>query len=92
MENTFDGFILFLGVALIAFLVLTLLFKFFVEIYIPFATERDFIRDEIVRSYGEGRAHWENELKKLYMRNIPLIGGYLLERNARKRRKQFSEK
>ncbi len=92
MENSLDGFILFLGIALVAFLLLALLVKFFVEIYIPLATECDFIREEIARSYGDGREHWENELKKLYMRSVPFIGGYLLERSARKKKKQFSKK
>lgn len=86
MENTTDSLVIFLGVCLGAFILIALLIKFVMGIYVPFITDRDYIKMEIVRSHGKGRRHWEKELKKLYLSQIPLVGGYLANRVGKRRR------
>lgn len=47
----------------------------FVNFFIPFKDERDYIKMEMQRSYEEDEyRYWKRELKHLYLRSIPLIG------------------
>ena len=57
----------------LAFVIIT----FFVNFYIPFKQERDYIKMEIRRSCEEeAYRYWKKELKYLYLRSIPLIGWF----------------
>ena len=56
-----------------AFLIVAL----FVNFFIPFKEERDYIKMEMQRSYEEDEyRYWRRELKYLYLRSIPLIGRF----------------
>ena len=65
-----------------------LLVKFIVEVQLPFIAERDFIRMEIERTFGDEKIKWENELRWLYISLIPFIGVKLAEKSRRKIEKQ----
>ena len=61
-------------VAIIGFF---LFFAFFINFYLPFKEERDYIKMEMQRSYEEDEyRYWKKELKHLYLRSIPLIGRF----------------
>lgn len=66
-----DFLILMLAMILGSFIVVAL----FVNFFIPFKEERDYIKMEMQRSYEEDEyRYWKRELKHLYLRSIPLIG------------------
>ena len=69
-----DEFILIIFAMIIgAFLIVAL----FVNFFIPFKEERDYIKMEMQRSYEEEEyRYWRRELKYLYLRSIPLIGRF----------------
>ena len=69
-----DEFILIIFAMIIgAFLIVAL----FVNFFIPFKEERDYIKMEMHRSYEENEyRYWRRELKYLYLRSIPLIGRF----------------
>ena len=69
-----DEFILIIFAMIIgAFLIVAL----FVNFFIPFKEERDYIKMEMERSYEEDEyRYWRRELKYLYLRSIPLIGRF----------------
>lgn len=49
----------------------------FVNFFIPFKEERDYIKMEMARSYEEEEyRYWRRELKYLYLRSIPLVGRF----------------
>ena len=88
IENIIDTTVLFLGACLVLFFAAVFLIKFIASVYVPFKEERDFIRMEIVRSKGNERIHWEHELHRLYIAQIPFIGIFLAERSRKKSREQ----
>ena len=50
----------------------------FVNFFIPFKEERDYIKMEMERSFEEDEyRYWRRELKRLYLRSIPFIGRFL---------------
>lgn len=54
-----------------------LILAFFINFFIPFKKERDYIKMEMARSYDEDEyRYWRRELKYLYLRSIPLIGRF----------------
>lgn len=54
-----------------------LLLAFFINLYLPFKEERDYIKMEMERSYEEEEyRYWRRELKCLYLRSIPIIGRF----------------
>lgn len=68
-----DFLILMLAMILGSFIVVAL----FVNFFIPFKEERDYIKMEMQRSYEEDEyRYWKRELKHLYLRSIPLIGRF----------------
>ena len=91
MENSSNGLIEFLGICMVAVILIILLIKYISCVYMPFVKERDFIKMEIARSHGDSRVHYQHELKRLYLLQIPFIGGFLIQasrKKARKRKKQ----
>lgn len=91
MENNANMFVEFLGMCLVAVILIILAIKYISTVYMPFVEERDFIKMEIARSHGDSRVHYQHELKRLYLSQIPFIGGFLVEasrKRARKRREQ----
>ena len=51
-----------------------LFIKFYVNFYLPFIRERDYIKMEMIRSYDEEEyLHWKKRLKELYISRIPII-------------------
>ena len=61
-------FMIFGIVLIIAFIVL------YVEIFIPFNEERQYIKMEINRSCSKQEyKYWKKEMKKLYLKSIPII-------------------
>ncbi len=83
MENITDVIIVLLGICLGIILLGIMIIKFISSVYVPFADKRDYICMEIARSYGNTRIHWEYELRRLYLRQIPLIGKRLAEANKK---------
>lgn len=56
-------------------IILLLLIRVFIEfVWVPFSEERLFIKMEIKRTEGEERHFWKKELRRLYIRSIPIIG------------------
>ena len=88
IENITDIIVLFLGACLVLLFAAVFLIKFIASVYVPFIEERDFIRMEIVRSKGNERIHWEHELRRLYIAQIPFIGIFLAEQSRKKSREQ----
>ncbi len=84
MENNANIFVEFLGICLVAVILISLAIKYILTVYMPFVEERDFIKMEIARSHGNSRVHWQHELRRLYLAQIPLIGGMLAEANKRR--------
>ena len=91
MENNANIFVEFLGICLVVVILIILAIKYIAAIYMPFVEERDFIKMEIARSHGNRRVHWQYELHRLYLAQIPFIGVMLAEANrareAKRRRK-----
>ena len=51
-----------------------LLFAFFINLYLPFKEERDYIKMEMARSFEEEEyLYWKRKLKMLYIRKIPIV-------------------
>lgn len=69
-----DEFLLFVVAIIIgSFIIIAL----FVNFFIPFKEERDYIKMEMDRSYEEDEyLYWRRELKYLYLRSIPLLGRF----------------
>jgi len=69
-----DEFLLIIVAMIIgAFLIAAL----FINFFIPFKEERDYIKMEMARSFEEEEyRYWRRELKYLYLRSIPLIGRF----------------
>ena len=69
-----DEFLLFVVAIIIgSFIIIAL----FVNFFIPFKEERDYIKMEMERSYEEDEyLYWRRELKYLYLRSIPLLGRF----------------
>lgn len=88
MENNANIFIEFLGICLVAVILIILIVKYISTVYIPFIEERDFLKMEIARSHGNNRVHYQHELKRLYLSQIPFIGTMLAEANRNRMRKQ----
>ena len=91
MENNANMFVEFLGICLVAIILIILAIKYISSVYMPFVEERDFLKMEIARSHGNNRVHYQHELKRLYLSQIPFIGVMLAEANrareAKRRRK-----
>lgn len=69
-----DEFLIFIAAIIIGFFII---FAFFINFFIPFKEERDYMKKEIERSYGEEEyRYWRRELKYLYLRSIPGIGRF----------------
>ena len=88
MNTNLDLLVIVLGVCLGVLLVGTMIAKFFMNVYMPFADDRDFIRMEIVRSHGNEKVHWQHELRRLYIGMIPFVGEFLVNRSRAKGKKQ----
>ena len=69
-----DELLIFIAAMIIGALLIAVLF---VNFFIPFKDERDYIKMEMARSYEEDEyRYWRRELKHLYLRSIPLIGRF----------------
>lgn len=56
----------------------------FINIYLPFKDERDYIKMEMERSADEEEyQYWQRELKMLYMSKIPIV--HFIAQNKYKR-------
>ena len=66
-----DNTILLWATVLVVFVVAFLLLYHF---FMSFNTQRNYIKIEMKRSTGREYRHWKKELKKLYLRKLPLIG------------------
>ena len=88
IEYMTDITVLFLGAGLVLFFAGILFVKFMASIYVPFIEERDYIRMEIAGKKGDERIHWEHELRRLYIAQIPFIGIFLAEQSRKKSREQ----
>ena len=73
-----------------------LFFAFFINSYLPFKDERDYIKMEMERSFEEEEyLYWKKELKKLYISKIPIVGCCvkgLEKRKMKWRRKECIDK
>ncbi len=65
---------------LIIIIALIILIAFYINVWIPFANRRNYIKMEISRTTGEKRKYWKRQLKYLYIDHIPLIGKLILKK------------
>lgn len=86
--NYTDLFFSFLGVCLIAVLIIGLLLAYFFRVYVPFADERDFIKMEIMRCDEDGRRKWTRRLRELYISQIPILGRIILSMMSSRRKRR----
>ena len=69
-----DEFLIFIAAVIIGGFIII---AFFINFFLPFKEERDYIKMEMERSYEEEEyRYWRRELKYLYLRSIPLIGRF----------------
>ena len=92
MESGSNIFIEIIGICLVVLIVLIFTIRFVTRVYMPFAEERDYIRMEIARSHGSSRIRWQNELHRLYLAQIPLIGGRLAESHKKREKKKMKRR
>ena len=92
METEANILVELLGILLVILIFMIFMVKYIMNVYMPFVDDRDFILLEIRRTHGDERIHWKNELKRLYISQIPFVGRYLAEKSRirdRKRRKRL---
>ncbi len=87
MDKATDILFSLIGIGLVVFFLIIFIVKFIMDIYVPFIAERDYIKTEITRSYGDRRLHWERELKRLYVGSIPVVGEYFAGKIGRRGKK-----
>lgn len=64
-------------IAIAVFVILVIFIVVFINAYLPFKERRDYIKMEIGRSDSEREyRYWKKELKRLYIKSIPLIGRF----------------
>lgn len=68
-----------LMILLILFAVALCMTVFILNIVIPFVQERKLIKMQIKYSDGEEQEFWEEELKYLYIRQIPIIRDFYIK-------------
>ena len=69
-----DEFLIFIAAMIIG---LFIILAFFINFFLLFNEERNYIKMEMARSYEEEEyRYWRRELKYLYLRSIPLIGRF----------------
>ncbi len=71
-------FNLLLLLLLLAILLFIYVLYFYFNVYLPFASEKRYIKGEMARSEGREYLYWKKKLKHLYIRSIPLIGRFLV--------------
>ena len=91
-ESGTDFFIILLGICVFLLLIGILVIRFVAGTYIPFTADREFIRMEIMRTHGNERIHWQHELRRLYLSQIPFIGVYLAKISRKRERKKRAKK
>ena len=65
-----------LMILIILFVVLLCTTVFILNVIIPFIQERKIIKMQILHSEGEEQEFWKEELKYLYIRQIPIIRNF----------------
>lgn len=65
-----ENILLFLAIVLLIYILLIVIYL----ICMRFSRERKYIKIEMKRSTGREYRHWKKELRKLYLRSIPLVG------------------
>ncbi len=72
-------------IAIVAVIIGFLLFlAFFINSYIPFKEERDYIKMEMERSFDENEyRYWKRELKMLYISKIPIVRSIVGQKHKR---------
>ena len=56
-----------------------LIIALFINFYLPFKEERDYIKLEISRSNDKERKYWKRILREFYISHIPIIGRIILK-------------
>ena len=77
-DTTLNGETGFATFAIFTVLIILFIFiAFFINSYLPFKDERDYIKAEMERSFEEEEyLYWKRELKMLYIRKIPIIRSF----------------
>ena len=72
--GTEEDMLVVLGSAVLIFFVLLALYFNFI---VPFVKEREYVKMEMRRSYSEDEYRfWKRELRRVYLRHIPIIGRF----------------
>ena len=59
----------------VVFIIFFIFIVLFINFYLPFKAERDYLKMEMARSFEEEEyLYWKNKLKMLYISKIPLVG------------------
>ncbi len=72
------------AIMLAAFTLFVLVMIVIFKVIVPFLQDKRFIEGEMERTDGETYRYWENELKKLYLSQIPLVGRGLAKKQTKK--------
>ena len=71
-------------VIIVAVIGFFMFFAFFVNTYMPFKNEKDYIKREMARSFDEEEyLYWKRELKMLYISEIPIIRSIVRRKHKR---------
>lgn len=76
IQNDIVVLLVFVGVII----AVMLLISFFINVWIPFSTEKNYIKMEISRTTGRRKKYWKMQLRYLYFKHIPLLGK-IIKRN-----------
>lgn len=64
-------------IAIAVLLLAVFVINYYVSVIIPFNNEKKYIEEEIQRSVGRARRHWQKKLKKHKLTLVPFIGKWL---------------
>lgn len=75
-QNDIMMLLFFVGVIIL----LMLLISFYVNVWIPFVTEKNYIKMELLRATGRRKKYWKMQLRHLYVKHIPILGKIISKR------------
>ncbi len=83
-----DTFLLLAAIVMIIAFLVMFLMKFIVSVYFPFVDEHEHIKSKIIFSTShDERAYWIREKRRLYISCIPWIGGFIVQRMGKKKKR-----
>ncbi len=82
-RTIFEDIPILLFLAIVSALIMIFAFKVYRDRVIPFITERNYIKRELLRaSSSREYRHWKRRLKRLYILNIPILGKLIIKHKS----------